>query len=254
LKTRSFLKRALLVGTVCAAISFASAGHAGLLSTTGWTGEYTTISYNGVKESTAALAFTGATFNGSPIDPFWCIDITHTIPYPAWGPFDYDSAIFQAYPLTPPDTFDTTQVGDLRKLFANHYPTDFNDANQTAAFQLAIWDILFDDSLRQLSTYATGFGVYSIDDHQKGTVILAQSWLDDLGNEPSSSLPLTQYTPSNYFNPDGKVNPNHTQSFIDLRPPRLTTVPEPTGLALFGAALGAMALMMRRRKVGLHTI
>ena len=253
MKNSLLLKHALAAGAACAAMSFVSIGQAGSLSTTGWTGEYTTISYNGVQESTAALAFTGATFNGSPIDPFWCIDITHTIPYPAWGPFDYDSAIFQAYPLTPPDTFDTTQVGDLRKLFANHYPTDFNDANQTAAFQLAIWDILFDDDLN-LSTYTTGFGVVSISDNGLGTIGLAQGWLGALSNEPASSFPLTQYTDASYYTPDGRVNPNHTQSFIDTNVRRLTTVPEPNELALFGAALGAMALMMRRRKVGLHTV
>ena len=254
MKNRLFLKRALLVGTACAAMSFVSIGQAGLLSTTGWTGEYTTISYNGVQESTAALAFTGATFNGSPIDPFWCIDLTHTIPYPAWGPFGYDSATFQAYPLTPPDTFDSTQVGNLRKLFAYDYPPDFTNASQTAAFQLAIWDILFDDALKQLSTYTTGFGVVSIDDGGAGTVALAQGWLDALANESASSFPLTQYTDANYHNPDGSLNPNHTQSFIDTKVLRLTTVPEPTELALFGAALAAMALMMRRRKVGLHAV
>ena len=253
MKSDSILKRTLLVGAACAAMSFVSIGQAGMLSTAGWTGEYATISYNGVQESTAALAFTGATFNGSPIDPFWCIDITHSVPYPGWGPYSYDSGFFQAYPLTPPDTFDNTQVGNLRKLFANHYPPDFTNANQTAAFQLAIWDILFDDDLN-LSTYTTGFGVVTISDGGAGTIGLAQGWLGALGGQSPSSFVLTQFTPTNYYNPDGSVNPNHTQAFIDTNVLRLTTVPEPTGFALFGAALGAMALMMRRRKVVLHAI
>src|SRR5450631_18805 len=89
MKNGSLLKRGLIVGAACAALFVGAipAAQAGptTLTTSGWLGEYVTVNYNGANHDTAALAFIGATFAGSPIDPFWCVDLSKTVPYPPWS-------------------------------------------------------------------------------------------------------------------------------------------------------------------------
>jgi hypothetical protein len=238
-KESFFLKRALLLGAACAALTVASAGQAGTLTTSAQLGESVTISWNGVSESTAAIAFIGATFDGSPIDPFWCVDLTKNVPYPGWSLGGYTQATFQSSPLG----FSPAQQLNLRRLFSNDYGFALTDANNAAAFQLAIWDLLFDTDLN-LATYqgASGanntstFGVVSVSDSGAGTLALAQGWINTAkgGTPPTSAFVLSQFTS------------RENQDFVSSTPPKL--VPEPTGLALLGAGLVSMMLVTRRRK------
>ena len=234
MKIQSIVKGALLACATCAILSAAPVLQAGTLQTTGWTGEYVTINYNGANQNTAALAFTGATFNGSPIDPFWCIDLTKHVPYPPWpapGIAGYTAATFQSAPLG----FSAAQVQDLRKLFSSYLGSAFTDVQHTAAFQLAIWDLLFDDDHMLTTSGAGGFGVVSIGD--PGTIGLAQGWINGvLADTGTSSFLLAQLT-----------NPDH-QDFITPGT-LLLKVPEPAGIALLGVGLLAMALVRRRRAV-----
>ncbi len=232
MKIQSTIKRALVA---CAAGSLLSAApfvQAGVLDTTGYVGEAVTINYNGSSQSTSAIAFTGATFDAVAINPFWCIDLAKHVPYPPWpgsGISGYTEAIFQSSPLT----FTGAQVQDLRTLFERHLPSSLT-AQSAAAFQLAIWDLLFDDAFHNLSTSgAGGFGVVSIGD--AGTVGLAQGWINDtLANAGSSTFLLIQLT--------SRAN----QDFITPGTGG-GDVPEPAGIALLGIGLLAMVLLGRRR-------
>jgi hypothetical protein len=232
MKPTSKLKSLLGVAVACAAASLADTGQAGILGSTSIFGDSVTISYNGAQTATTAGAFEGATFNGLSIPNFWCIDITHHVPYPPWTIPNYTQAPFQSAPLN----FTSTQVSNLKTLFAQDYSSvsSFLSATNVAAFQLAIWDLLFDDD-NNLSTTATGFGVVSITD--TAALIEAQNWVNSADNPSAQqNFTLTQLT-----NSDGH------QAFVFPGPPR-EELPEPTDLALLGAGLAAMMFGLWRRR------
>jgi hypothetical protein len=241
MKIETLFKRLSLVGAACAAMSLAPVGQAGTLGSTTLYGDAVTINYLGVATGTTAGAFEGATFNGGAIPPFWCIDLVDHVPYPPWTLPDYTEAVFQSAPLT----FTPTEVSNLETLFSNDYSGAlFTSTDNAAAFQLAIWDILFDsDGL--LSTYqgngGSTFGVVS-GSISPGVLALSQGWITLAETGPQSPFLLTQLTNSS-------VPPY--QNFIFPGPPRET--PEPTGLALLGAAFAAMVFVTRRRRTGVQS-
>jgi hypothetical protein len=233
MKTK-FFHRLLYVGATCAGMSLAPIGQAGNLSSTSIYGDPVTISYLGVATATKAGAFLGATFDGGAIPPFWCIDLIDHVAYPPWTYPNYTAAPFQSAPLS----FTGTEVSNLETLFSQEYASvaSFSSTTDVAAFQLAIWDVLFDTD-HLLSTYVgsggSSFGVVSISDAAAET--LAQTWVNNAVTGPQQPYSLTQLTNSS-------VPPY--QSFVFPSPPRET--PEPLSLLLAGIALGAMALVLRR--------
>jgi hypothetical protein len=239
---KTIFNRLLYVGAAFGAMSLAPIGQAGILQSTGIYGDAVTISYNGVQTGTTAGAFLGATFNGGTIPPFWCIDLNDHVPYPPWtspGLPDYTEAVFQSSPLS----FTATQVLNVETLFSQEYAhvSSFSSTTDVAAFQLAIWDLLFDDSFHDLSTYgASGFGVVSIADTSAQTE--AQAWINSAVAGPEQTYVLTQLTNST-------IPPY--QNFLYSGPPSVT-VPEPTELALLGAGLVAMMFVTRRRRTDGH--
>jgi hypothetical protein len=239
MKTASILKRALLVGTTCAAISWVAVAQAGTLKSGGTLyGDSVSVNYLGNQINTSAGVFPKASFNGVSIPDFWCIDLTHTVPYPPWSINDYTEAVFQSGPLS----FTATQVSNLRTLFFNDYNGSlFTDPDNAAAFQLAIWDVLF-DSDGTLTTYpgngGSTFGVVP-GTIASSVVTLAQGWITTAENGPQHGFQLTQLT-----NSDGH------QAFVYPGPPSVN-VPEPTGLALLGAGLLALFVARRRQTTGI---
>jgi hypothetical protein len=234
---KTIFNRLLYVGAAFAGMSLAAIGQAGTLASgVPLFGDSVTINYLGIPNSTAAGAFEDASFNGGSIPPFWCIDLTHTVPYPPWSLPGYTQAPFQSLPLT----FTGMEVSNLETLFANNYSGSlFLSPDNAAAFQLAIWDVLFDTD-GNLSTYTgsggSAFGVVS-GSIAAGVVSVAQGWTTT-AEDPlhQHSFTLTQLTSS-----------NGNQSFIFPGPPSVT-VPEPTELALLGAGLVAMMMFVTRRR------
>lgn len=237
MKTESILNRILFAGVACAALCLPSVGQAGKLGTSvPIFGDPVTISYLGANTATAAGVFGGATFNGVPIPDFWCIDITHHVPYPPWTLNDYTQATFQSAPLS----FSATQVSNLETLFFNDYNGSlFTSADNAAAFQLAIWDVLF-DSDGNLSTYGNPPSTFGVVSGASGALALAQSWITAAENPAHQhNFSLVQLTSS-----------AGNQAFVYPNP-RGQEAPEPTGVALLGAGLVAMLLATRRRRTDL---
>jgi hypothetical protein len=168
-----------------------------------------------------AGGFSG-TFDGSPIQ-FWCAELTQF----------FSPGASYVYTESLPNNATFTILG---RLFHEAYGAALSDAEHSAAFQLAIWEILYDGDLDLL---AGGFQVTNNHGHG-ATVTLAQGWLDNLGSfSDNYDVFLLQ-------------NDAH-QDFITPGPSGRRETPEPTPLALVGAGLLAMIVASRRRTAGAPT-
>ncbi len=123
-------------------------------------------------------------------------------------------------------SFTASQQMHIAALFSNYYAASKDSDIASAAFQLALWEILNEDGdtldLTHGSFHATTFG---------GAASLANSWLADLG-EVSGEYEFYVF-----------ISPN-SQNLLAVR-----AVPEPAALALLGAGLLGAALVRRRRRV-----
>ena len=233
--------RLLYVGAALAAMSLAPIGQAGTLTSgVALYGDTVSINYLGTQINTSAGVFGDASLDSASIPPFWCVDLSHTVPYPPWSLPGYTEA---------PLAFPSTEVSNLETLFFNNYSGSlFTGPDNAAAFQLAIWDILFDDDAGggNLSTYTgnggSAFGVVS-GTISASVVSQAQGWVTTA--ETGTQHP---YTLTELINSDGY------QNFIYPGAPgiNLNNAPEPTELALLGAGLVAMMFVMRRRRTDGH--
>jgi hypothetical protein len=100
-------------------------------------------------------------------------------------------------------------------------------AINSAAFQLAVWEILYDDDLSLFS------GSFHTNRVGNATDALAESWLAGLGG----------------FSDKGEIilyQSGEHQDFIGRRPS--SDVPEPGPVALIGIGLVAMLVFTRRRE------
>lgn len=231
MKSGSFLKRALFAGATCVALSAVPVAQAGVLVITSISGEGVTINYNGANAGTTAGAFSG-TFDSNAIT-WWCVDLAKHVTVPG-GPYSgYTLAPFQS----PPLAFSSARQLDLDRLFVNDFGSALTNAQDSAAFQLAIWDILFDNDAN-LSTYG-GVGQFGVSSGSAATIAIAQGWVNTLGTG-TPNFGLDQLT--------SRTN----QDFILPGPHGF--VPEPSALALLGAGLVVMTLAMRRRKNGAQAV
>ena len=226
MKTGSFLKSALFAGITSVALSVTPAAQAGTLVINSISGQGVTINYNGVGANTTAGTFSG-TFDGDPLI-WWCVDLTKHVG--ASGTYTgYTKDPFQTSPLT----FSAGRISDLDRLF-NNYVSSLVTAQDNAAFQLAIWDVLFDNDAN-LSTYG-GAGKFGVSAAPSGTILLAQTFVNNAGGSTVFSL--------------DQLTSRSNQDFITPGTPNI--VPEPSGLALLGVGLMAMVAGMRRRKNGVQ--
>lgn len=203
---RSCIARTAAVAGTALALLGAPAAHANLIPTGFAVGAQTFSLSTG--QSVQAGAFAG-TFNGNSI-VFWCAELEQNFSF--GNNYTYTSSL--------PDNGTFTALGQL---FSAAFGGALTDATHSAAFQLAIWEVIY-DSDRNLS----GAGGFRVTGGNSATVALAQSWLNSMSNYTDT---YDIYLLSN----------GQHQNFITTR------VPEPITLLLFGTALLAMVLVTRRR-------
>jgi hypothetical protein len=161
-----------------------------------------------------AGAFKG-TWNGSPII-FWCVELTQT--------FSFGTHYTTYTPSVATNTL-------LSQLFTAAFGGALSSTQNSAAFQLAIWEIIYDPSDLNLST-----GTFKVlDDKGNGaTVVTAQAFLNSvLAASPSYSL--------TYLG-----DPNH-QDFVTANSISLR-VPEPASIVLIAIALIAGSVARARNR------
>jgi hypothetical protein len=211
MKTKTAAVRGALAAVACAATLAVSGAHATTLIATGWYAGHESVSLTTPTFSGQAGGFVG-TWNGTPIQ-FWCYELTQTFSF---------GTPYTDYTIGVPVNEDL-----LSKLFQEAF-TLVVDAKTSTAFQLAVWEILYDGDLNLFggSFHTTRVG--------NATDLLAQQWLDGLGN----------------YQDKGDITLLHSrehQDFIIRKPPG--ELPEPGSIALAGLALLALVFSMRRRTV-----
>jgi len=155
------------------------------------------------------------------------------------GDFFQDVALGQNYTFTPvafsdlPDVAgNATKIAKIQELYDRFYDVA-TDAEKGAAFQLALWKILYDPNNDDLSTgnfTASGPG-------SPTSIPLAQSWLNMI-DDPNVADPAHKYTLT------GLLSPTSQDQIV----PAAAPVPAPAGVVLL--VIGAVGLIARRKFAG----
>jgi hypothetical protein len=138
----------------------------------------------------------------------------------------------------------TQQRSLIGQLYDNHASSLGTYASggvaRDAAFQLALWEIIYDFNGPLNLDNGAGRGTFWTSSFD-GASALAQTWLSSLNTAPQTYV--SQY---DLFVLDPHT-PDRNQTLLTARP---VSVPEPAMLSLLGVGLLAVGICRRRRKAG----
>jgi hypothetical protein len=150
----------------------------------------------------------------------WCLDITHYLAN--GGEYSPTNVPFAQDKLTNP------QVTDIQRLFNTAYSgLDFKSNAQSAGFQLALWEIIYE---KPETKFDLGLGNLTITG-DAAAIAAGQAFLDNLGGNVTQQWNLTF------------LESEKNQDLVTATP-----VPVPAAAGLLLLALGGLAAVGRRRR------
>jgi hypothetical protein len=162
----------------------------------------------------------------------WCVDITHWM---ITGKVTYD--IGGATELA--NNFGSggsTRVSDLLKLANEAYST-VDTKLESAAFQLAVWAIMFGE--KGSGGYSLNSATFVAPSSDTGYA-MAQGWLTNL----STAQVTGNYKITYLYQPTGYEIPRNSQDMVVFT---ATPVPEPTSMLLLGLGLLGIGIVSRKK-------
>lgn len=151
----------------------------------------------------------------------YCIDLAQN--------FSWNSP-FSVTQTNVTSLFGTFKAEALDRLYTQHFATA-TTPTLSAAFQLAVWEIVTETSASTFAAFGLGSGTFKAlagDSTARGT---ADTWLQNLGSGGSGGYTLTAL-----------VSGSHQDQMM------ATPVPEPETYMMLLAGLGLMAFVARRRQ------
>lgn len=221
----SFVRRALLALAAGAALCSGPAALANsvTLNPTGFANGYESFNFSvptaDDPNAVPTGAFTGNIDGGPPIT-FFCFELTQTFSF--GSSYTYDDSVQSGGKYTT-----------LSELFTEAFATSTISTLNSAAFQLAVWEILEETTPGSLSPGVNQGTFYVTNDNGNTTTVAA-------ANALIAGLPSTAGYTIHLLHSDTN------QDFVYGVPP-LLRVPEPASVLLIAGALAAMLFALRRR-------